>query len=271
MGLTKQSSHRLIRARPLGGATNVLLEQARAWREKPSLRAIYASYFKMVFHHCVPGNTLEIGAGSGGLKGSGYKVVSTDIEKRPAVDIVSDAQSLPFADSSFNNIVAIDVFHHLERPIRFLREARRVLGSKGRLVMLEPGITPVSHWFYRRFHSEPVVMGADVLADGPVDRRRDPFAANQAFATLLVTRFREELQATVPRMNIRSYRWLGSLAYPLSGGFQDWCLVPQALTRPVLALESMIDSVLGRWLGFRILVILESDSCKSLKNSCENS
>ncbi len=252
-------------------AAKILIEQERVWRKKPSLRAIYASYFQAVFSYCLPGKTLEVGAGFGGLKNCGYEVISTDVVSMPTVDVVSDAQSLPFASGSFENIVAIDVFHHLERPIRFLREARRVLGSNGRLVMLEPGITPVSHWFYRRFHSEPVVMGADVLADGPVDRRRDPFAANQAFATLLVTRFKEELQATVPRMNIRSYRWLGSLAYPLSGGFQDWCLVPQALTRPVLALESMIDSVLGRWLGFRILVILESDSCKSLKNSCENS
>jgi len=37
--------------------------------------------FKKVFHHCIPGITLEIGAGSGGLKSSGYKVVSTDIKK----------------------------------------------------------------------------------------------------------------------------------------------------------------------------------------------
>ena len=231
MGLTKQSSHRLIRARPLGGAANVLLEQARAWREKPSLRAIYASYFKMVFHHCVPGNTLEIGAGSGGLKGSGYKVVSTDIEKRPAVDIVSDAQSLPFADSSFENIVAIDAFHHLERPVRFLREAQRVLSTKGRLVMLEPGVTPVSNWFYRRFHPESVDMSQDILIDGPIDNSRDPFDSNQAMGTLLATRFCERLPIVVPGMRVRKYQWIGSLAYPLSGGFQQWCLVPQWVTR----------------------------------------
>jgi len=250
-------------------AAETLREQERVWKTKPSLRVIYASYFRAVFDHCLPGKTLEVGTGSGGLKNCGYEVISTDLVRMPAVDVVSDAQSLPFANDSFDNIVAIDVFHHLERPIRFLKEARRVLRPNSRLVMLEPGITPVSRWFYHRFHSEPVVMDTDLLADGPVDRSRDPFTANQAFATLLVTRFRKKLQTIVPGMNIRSYRWLGSLAYPLSGGFQDWCLVPQVFTRPVLALESAIDSTLGRWLGFRILVVLECDSSKSLSASCE--
>ena len=257
MGLTKQNSHHLIEPRPPGGAVNILLEQERVWREKPSLRTIYSSYFKMVFHHCISGNTLEIGAGSGGLKSSGYKVVSTDIAKRPAVDIVSDAQSLPFPDSSFENIVAIDAFHHLERPVRFLREAQRVLSSKGRLVMLEPGITPVSNWFYRRFHPESVDMSQDILIDGPIDNSRDPFDSNQAMGTLLATRFCEKLPIAVPGMRVRKYQWIGSLAYPLSGGFQQWCLVPQWFTRPILAMESFVDLMFGRWLAFRILIVLD--------------
>jgi hypothetical protein len=45
MGLTKQNSHHLIEPRPPGGAVNILLEQERVWREKSSLRTIYASYF----------------------------------------------------------------------------------------------------------------------------------------------------------------------------------------------------------------------------------
>ena len=250
-------------------AAKILLEQERVWQKKPSLRAIYASYFRTVFSHCVPGKTLEIGAGSGGLKNCGYEVISTDLVSMPGVDVVSDAQSLPFTSGSFENIVAIDAFHHIERPVRFLREAGRVLGPNGRLVMLEPGITPVSQWFYHKFHPEPVNMSADVLADGPVDRGRDPFDANQAFATLLVTRFEEKLEATVPGMRILDYQWLGSLAYPLSGGFQDWSLIPRAIARPVLALESMIDSVLGRWLGFRILVTVGRNSDEKVASGLE--
>ena len=257
MGLTKPNSHHLTRPRPLGGAVNILLERERVWREKPSLRMIYASYFEMMFHHCISGNTLEIGAGSGGLRSSGYKVVSTDIEKGPTVDIVSDAQSLPFADQSFDNIVAIDVFHHLERPVRFLREAQRVLSPKGRLVMLEPGITPVSNWFYRRFHPEPVDMSQDILMDGPIDNSRDPFDSNQAMGTLLATRFCEKLPIVVPGLRVRKSQWIGSLACPLSGGFQQWCLVPQWVTRPILAMESFVDLMFGRWLAFRILIVLD--------------
>jgi len=234
-----------------------LQENERVWRGKPSLQAIYASYFKRMFQYCSSGATLEVGAGFGSLRDSGYEVVSSDIVHMPGIDIISDAHALPFATASFTNIVAVDVFHHLERPVRFLREASRVLVPNGRLVMLEPGITPVSSWFYRNFHREPVDMSVDMLIDGPLDNSRDPFAGNQAMGTVLATRFKEKLPLVVSGMHIREYQWLGSLAFPLSGGFQEWNLVPKPITRPVLAFEKLIDSFLGRWLAFRILLVLD--------------
>ena len=81
-------------------------------------------------------------------------------------------------------------------------------------------------------------MDQDILIDGLVDSSRNLFGQNQAMGTLLATRFCEKLPIVVPRMRARKYQWIGSLAYPLSGGFQQWCLVPQSFTRPILALAS---------------------------------
>ena len=125
------------------------------------------------------------------------------------------------------------------------------------LMLLEPGITLVSRCFYGCLHPEPVDMDADPLLDGPIDSRRHPFDANQGFATVLVTKKKKRLEKVVPGISIIEHRWIGSLAYPLSGGFQRWSLVPSGLVRPVLALESLLDSTLGRWCGFRLLITLE--------------
>ncbi len=240
-------------------AQEILLQQKRRWAQKASLRQIYANYIALVFKSCVSGRTLEIGAGSGVLKGCGYDVLATDIELTSDIDVVSDAQSLAFRDQSFDNIVAIDAFHHLERPIRFLSEARRVLKPGGRLVLLEPGITPVSRWFYHFLHPEPVDLNVNPLEDGPVDVHRHPFLGNQGLGTLLATRFREPLAETVPGIMLIEHQWIGSLAYPLSGGFQKWSLVPAAVVRSVLALESLIDSTLGHWCAFRLLITLQRE------------
>jgi SAM-dependent methyltransferase len=55
----------------------------------------------------------------------------------------------PFAAASFDNIATFDVLHHLERPRLFFQEAERVLRLGGRIVMVEPAITPLNGLFYR--------------------------------------------------------------------------------------------------------------------------
>ena len=247
----------LIVSRSRESAKEILDEQARAWSRKPALRKIYSRYVGLAFQSCLPGSTLELGAGSGVLKKCGYNVLSTDIETTSGIDVVSDAQSLPFRNESFDNIIGVDLFHHIGRPVRLLREARRVLKPGGRLVLLEPGITWMSFWFYSYFHPEPVDLDADPLLDGQLDSTRHPFDANQGIATVLITQKKKKLEEVVPGISIIDHRWIGSLAYPLSGGFQRWSLVPSALVRPILALESLLDFTLGRWCGFRLLITLE--------------
>ena len=102
----------------------------------------------------------------GQLQGIRPEVTATDILTAPWLDLVADAQNLPFADASFANIALFDVLHHIEFPRRFLAEASRVLKPGGRIVMVEPAITPVSWPFYRIMHPEPVDISADPLDDG---------------------------------------------------------------------------------------------------------
>lgn len=227
------------------------------WQRKPALRAIYFDIYSRIRAHCRPGRVLEVGGGSGNFKEHAPDVVSTDIVFAPWLDAVCDAQRLPFTDSAFRNIVMVDVLHHLERPVRFLAEAERVLAPGGRLIFCEPAITPVSGVFYRLFHAEPVDMRADPLADGPLTPGRDPFESNQAIPTLLAGRFRSALAERLPRLVLASCDRFAFAAYPLSGGFRRWSLLPRIAAPPLLKVEWALRHVMGRLAAFRMLAVYE--------------
>ena len=227
------------------------------WHQKPVLRKLYSGFYRRMADACRPGATLEIGDGSGNFKAFAPHVVSTDILFAPWLDSTCDAQALPFREGSFDNVVMMDVFHHLERPTVFLREALRVLKPGGRLVMLEPLITPVSHYCYNYFHPEPVIMEADPFHEPDPDPDRDPYDANQAIPTLMFFRQRKQFMETFPGFNLHAVQRCGLLAAPLSGGFRKWSLIPAWSVPAINLLEKALTPVLGPLMGFRMLVILE--------------
>jgi SAM-dependent methyltransferase len=234
-----------------------IAEHGRQWRQKPALRDIYLDLYRRMAAELSPGATLEIGGGSGIFKDYAPQVVTTDILAAPWLDLVADAQALPFAAGSFDNIVMFDVLHHIEFPRRFLTEAERILRPGGRIIMVEPAITPVSWPFYHWMHPEPVDMSADPLQSGQPDPSRDAFAANQAIPTRLVGRDSARFHAAFPAFKVIRRGWLSLFAYPLSGGFKPWSLIPHILVAPVLALENTLAPVLGRVMGFRLLIVIE--------------
>jgi len=228
-----------------------------AWDAKPVLRTVYADFFSRIAAHCKQGRTLEIGGGIGNLKELLPEAVSSDIQYSQRLDFVADAQSLPVKDGSLTNIVMLDVLHHLEFPVKFLKDAVRALEPGGRIIMVEPAITWGSMLFYRFIHQEPVRMSADPLLDGKPDPERDPYDSNQAIPTLLATREKARLNEMIPELLQHRDEWFAFFAYPLSGGFKSWSLVTEPIARGLLKLESYLERPLGKLLGFRVLIVLE--------------
>ncbi|MFD2182377.1 class I SAM-dependent methyltransferase [Rhodoplanes azumiensis] len=236
-----------------------LLEHRRVWERKDVLRIVYSDYYRRMLELAPVGPLLDIGGGSAHVKNFRPDAVSLDILPFPGIDTVADAHQLPFPDGHFASIIMLDVLHHLDRPIVFLKEAARVLRKGGRLLMIEPGITPVSWWFYHFVHQEPVIMGQDPFAMTEKMSGKDPFDSNQAIPTLVFGRANglKRLAAAVPEFEVKAVDWLSLLVYPLSGGFKSWCLVPEAAASPGIAFENRLPAVLRRTFGFRIFVALE--------------
>jgi len=157
----------------------------------------------------------------------------------PNLDIVCDAHRLPFIPESFLNVEAIDV-----------------LPVGGRLIVVEPAITPVSRCIYA-LHEESIDMTVDPLEDGMLTFDRDPFEANQAIGTLIVQHFQKEPQDKVPKLRLLSRIWNGLLVYPFSGGFRTWSLLPYWLVRPLRCVEKRFTPLFGKLCATRMLIVFE--------------
>lgn len=236
-----------------------LEDYKKIWKNKKVLRLIYQDYYENIDSYCVDGNVLEIGGGIGNFEIGGRNVVRTDIQYSESISVVADAHNLPFCTSSFKNIVLFDVLHHLECPLKFLDEASRVLTPGGRIVMIEPGITIVSWVLYKLGHDELVDLSWKPKSDCILNPNKDPYDSNQAIPTLLFGKYSSIIKKN--NFSIITKKWLSLFAYPLSGGFQRWSLLPKSFVRILLKLENFLIPLLGPIMAFRLLVVL-----KNIKN-----
>ena len=103
------------------------------------------------------GSILEIGTGTGhtmlAMAKAGYKFTSIDKDKDtlkiaalnlayakllPLVEFhAMDGKKLKFKNSSFNNIIAVSVFHHISSVEKMLIEIDRVLSKNGKIVFAD--------------------------------------------------------------------------------------------------------------------------------------
>jgi hypothetical protein len=88
---------------------------------------------------------------------------------------------------------------------------------------------------------------------------RKRFDAHQAISTILFERSSRRFHDVYPNLRKLRHHRLAFFAYPLSGGFERPSLMPTWMARPVLAFERALGA-LSRYLGFRILVVLEKGS-----------
>src|SRR5262249_42593526 len=99
----------------------------------------------------------------------------------------------------------------------------------------------------------------DPFAMATMDRDRDPFDANQAIPSLLFSteQARKRFEDEVPSFRVRHVDWQSLVAYPLSGGFQKWSLLPAAWAEAVLAIERRVPVAIRKLVAFRMMVTLE--------------
>jgi SAM-dependent methyltransferase len=195
---------------------------------------------------------LEIGSGGGFSKTLLPGLITSEIIPVPVVDVVLDAQRLPFGADSLRGILMIDVFHHIPRVDAFLCEARRCVKPGGVVAMIEPWITPWSRFIYTCLHPEPCRPRAaawDFPPGSPLS------LSNQALPWIVFKRDRKRFESHYKHWRIAVLELHTPIAYLLSGGFSFPGLLPGKAHGVIKGLEKRLRPF-NRWLAMFATIVL---------------
>ena len=84
-------------------------------------------------------------------------------------------------------------------------------------------------------------------------------------STSTLVKHRRRFGAIFPDFRIAHTEYLSFFAYPLSGGFKRWCLIPIASLRFVLGFEQFLAPLIGRLIGFRLLLVFEKSPAEPMR------
>ncbi|CAA6691129.1 MULTISPECIES: methyltransferase domain-containing protein [unclassified Lentimonas] len=231
-----------------------------AWDRSAGLRLVYGEMYHAVCRRCSEGSILEIGAGIGVGKAFIHHLVTSDVVQTPYVERAMSAYRVePNGGQPWDNIFAIDVLHHLQRPFAFFQSAAQMLSPHGRLILVEPAATVGGGVFYSLFHHEPIqrelaVPPFEFEANGP-----NAEFANMGIGVSLFRDHRDLVDRKLAEVGLRcvEVKYRDVLAYPLTGGYSKPQMLPTILLRGILKFEQLLPQWLYRLIGLRLLVVLE--------------
>jgi len=223
-------------------------------QNKGFLRKIYEEWFSKIIENLSKNNgmLLEIGSGADFLSEYLPNIITSDIVHLQHIDLVSDGQVFPFKKNILSNIILLDVFHHLPSVNLFLGEVDRCLVPGGRLIMIEPWITPWSKLIYDKLHHEDIdteIIEWSFPSKGPLS------SANLALPWNVFNRDKNKFIHKYPGLIINKIETMMPVSYLLSGGISMRSLIPGFLYNPVRFFETHLLS--GNFSGdmFAIIII----------------
>ncbi len=177
------------------------------------------------------GIKLELGSGGGFFKSVCADVVTSDVTDINGVDMVIDAQHLPFDDNSVDVIYAAHVLHHIPDVNKFLDEVMRTCKVGGGCVLVEPYWGIMAQLFFKYLHPEDYDTK---VVDWSFKSVGAMASANQALSYILLKRDRKVFENKYPKLKIMYDRPFNGIRYIATGGIWLKPYLPEFIF-PILA------------------------------------
>lgn len=224
---------------------------------KPFLKCIYDEWYRTLARELPPGEgqVLELGSGAGYCDEFIPGLITSEIFPCSRASVVLDAQQIPLADGSLRAIVMTDVLHHIPNVEGFFTEASRCLCKGGKILMIEPWVTPWSQLIWTRFHHEPFRPDAEdwsFASTGPLS------GSNSAIPWIAFVRDRPRFESLFPVLSIERIRPFMPFRYLVSGGVSLRNVMPGFTHAAWAALENMLEPEMPRLAMFAFISLSRS-------------
>jgi SAM-dependent methyltransferase len=221
---------------------------------KPFLKSIYDEWYAMLAARVPPGegDVLELGSGAGYCERFIAGLITSEVFPCAAAQLVVDAERMPFADGSLRAIVFTDVLHHIPNVRRFFAEASRCLRPGGKILMIEPWVTPWSRFVFQGLHHEAFVPEAadwSFASEGPLS------GANGAIPWIVFVRDHAKFVAEFPDLSVEAIKPFLPFRYLISGGVSMRSLMPGFTHSWWAKFEQLLEPQMDRLAMFALIAI----------------
>lgn len=235
-------------------------------KAKKCLRDIYTETYQMMYElsnrllKLEGKKALELGSGGGFMKDLYPNITTSDVIESGNVDMVIDAQNLPFKDGELDVIYAMHVIHHIPDVTKFLSEAQRTLHSGGGIVLVEPYWGPFAEFLYKNVHPEPFDKKAK---DWFVHSGGNMSGSNQALSYLMLKRDREKFDKMFPNLKVVYDKPFNCMRYIATGGVWLKPKLPSFMFTVLKYLEKFFSPLMYIFGIHHIFVLRKEENCNN--------
>ena len=199
--------------------------------EKPMMRDVFSEFYDACiqldekYFSDSKAKRVEIGAGVSFFKKKYPEIISTDIKKAENLDMVVDAQNMPFEQNSVRAIYGINCFHHFPNPDLFFNELDRVLVKGCGCILIDPYYGTIAKRFYKKiFDTETFDMTQKEWVNESLGFMN---GANQALSYIVFIRDKKKFEERYLNLEIIVQKPLNNyMRYVLSGGLNFRQILP---------------------------------------------
>lgn len=228
--------------------------------EKQMMKEVFSEFYDTCvnldnkYFKNINAKRVEIGAGVSFFKKKYPEIIATDIKKAENLDMVVDAQNMPFENNSIRAIYGINCFHHFPNPNLFFKELERVLENGCGCILIDPYHGTIARWFYRKiFDQETFDIDQKEWINDSLGFMN---GANQALSYIVFKRDLKKFEQLFPNLEIVIQKPLNNyLRYLLSGGLNFRQILPSFFS-PIIKFLEFIFQPFNKQLALHHYIVI---------------